>query len=71
MFADFFFPLCVGYTNRGVGQLCPIACCEVVYVLTHTQPLTRIDFLRTFAKNISQFLNIYMSETRFSTRQNR
>jgi hypothetical protein len=67
---DFVF-LSVGYTNRGAAQLCPIACYEVVYVLTLTQPLTRIDFLRTCAKNISQFLNIYVSETHFDTRQNR
>lgn len=26
---------------------------------------TRIDFLRTFAKNISQFLNIYTGEAHF------
>jgi len=63
---DFLF-LCQGYTNRGAAQLCPIACYQVVYVLTPTQPLARIDFLRTCAKNISQLLNIYMSETHFDT----
>ena len=67
---DFLF-LCVGYTNRAAAQLCAIACYEVVYVITPTQPLTRIDFLRTRAKNISQFLNINMSDTRFDTRQNK